>query len=153
MDELSEDQIEEFREAFSLFDIDGSGYIQTKELGTVLRSLGIHFTEEEMNDFILKYDSNGDNIIHFKDFLEILMIKTAESKPEEELREALKLFDPERKHYLEVEHLKKDFKAINPKIDSYQLNEIIEQLKTDGENIKIDETVEKVYNKIKSYVN
>jgi calmodulin len=153
MDELSDDQIEEFREAFSLFDIDGTGYIQTKELGTLLRSLGIHFTEEEMNEFILKYDSNGDNIIHFKDFLEILMIKTAESKPDEELREALKLFDPERKHYLEVEHLKKDLRAIQPKIDNFEMNELIEQLKTDGDNIKIDETVEKIYNKIKSYVN
>ena len=37
---LSEEQIAEFKEAFSLFDKDGDQTITTKELGTVIRSLG-----------------------------------------------------------------------------------------------------------------
>jgi len=36
---LTEEQIAEFKEAFSLFDKDGDGTITTKELGTVMRSL------------------------------------------------------------------------------------------------------------------
>ena len=36
----TEEQIAEFKEAFSLFDKDGDGTITTKELGTVMRSLG-----------------------------------------------------------------------------------------------------------------
>ena len=39
-DQLTEEQIAEFKEAFSLFDKDGDGTITTKELGTVMRSLG-----------------------------------------------------------------------------------------------------------------
>ena len=39
-DQLTEEQIAEFKEAFSLFDKDGDGSITTKELGTVMRSLG-----------------------------------------------------------------------------------------------------------------
>ena len=39
-DQLTEEQIAEFKEAFSLFDEDGDGTITTKELGTVMRSLG-----------------------------------------------------------------------------------------------------------------
>jgi hypothetical protein len=35
--QLSEEQIAEFKEAFSLFDKDGDGTITTKELGTVMR--------------------------------------------------------------------------------------------------------------------
>lgn len=35
----------EFKEAFSLFDKDGDGTITTKELGTVMRSLGQNPTE------------------------------------------------------------------------------------------------------------
>ena len=34
-EQLTEDQIAEFKEAFSLFDKDGDGTITTKELGTV----------------------------------------------------------------------------------------------------------------------
>ena len=45
-DQLSEEQIAEFKEAFSLFDRDGDGTITTKELGTVMRSLGQNPTGE-----------------------------------------------------------------------------------------------------------
>ncbi len=38
-DQLTEEQIAEFKEAFSLFDKDGDGTITTKELGTVSGSL------------------------------------------------------------------------------------------------------------------
>ena len=36
-EQLTEDQIAEFKKAFSLFDKDGDGTITTKELGTVMR--------------------------------------------------------------------------------------------------------------------
>ena len=38
---LTKEQIQEFKEAFSLFDKDGDGTITTKELQTVMRSLEI----------------------------------------------------------------------------------------------------------------
>ena len=40
MDQLTDEQIAEFREAFLVFDKDGDGTITTKELGTVMRNLG-----------------------------------------------------------------------------------------------------------------
>uniref|UniRef100_A0A7S4JC68 Calmodulin n=1 Tax=Odontella aurita TaxID=265563 RepID=A0A7S4JC68_9STRA len=51
-DQLTEEQIAEFKEAFSLFDKDGDGTITTKELGTVMRSLGQNPTEAELMDMI-----------------------------------------------------------------------------------------------------
>ena len=47
-DQLTEEQIAEFKEAFALFDKDGDGTITTKELGTVMRSLGQNPTEAEL---------------------------------------------------------------------------------------------------------
>ena len=52
----------EFKEAFSLFDKDGDGTITTKELGTVMRSLGQNPTEAELQDMINEVDADGKQI-------------------------------------------------------------------------------------------
>lgn len=39
---LSAEEIQDFREVFKLFDVDGSNSIDSQELGTAMRSLGIH---------------------------------------------------------------------------------------------------------------
>ena len=57
--------IPEFKEAFSLFDKDGDGTITTKELGTVMRSLGQNPTEQELHDMINEVDVDGINLIQF----------------------------------------------------------------------------------------
>jgi calmodulin len=56
---LTEEQIGEFKEAFSLFDRDGDGTITTNELGTVMRSLGQNPTESELQDMINEVDEDG----------------------------------------------------------------------------------------------
>ena len=52
--------LSEFKEAFSLFDKDGDGTITTKELGTVMRSLGQNPTEAELQDMINEVDADGE---------------------------------------------------------------------------------------------
>ena len=73
---MTEEQIAEFKEAFSLFDKDGDGTIRIKEfgmkffsfsdmylpkysLGTVMRSLGQNPTEAELQDMINEVDADG----------------------------------------------------------------------------------------------
>ena len=45
---LKEDHILEYQEAFNQFDPDNSGLVATKELGNLLRFLGINPTKEEL---------------------------------------------------------------------------------------------------------
>ncbi len=87
VDQLSEEQIAEFKEAFSLFDRvstqllersvlttnqDGDGKITSKELGTVMRSLGQNPTEAELQDMINEVDSDGNGTIDFPEFLTMM---------------------------------------------------------------------------------
>lgn len=62
-DQLTEEQIAEFKEAFSLFDKDGDGTITTKELGTVMRSLGQNPTEAELQDMVKTHSKHLNGLI------------------------------------------------------------------------------------------
>ena len=57
-DQLSQEQIAELKEAFALFDKNGSGVIMAKDLGTVMRSLGYNPTEAELQEIINKGDDS-----------------------------------------------------------------------------------------------
>lgn len=47
-DFLSEEQIGEFQDAFTYFDTDHDGIINSRELGSVLRQIGQNPTEAEL---------------------------------------------------------------------------------------------------------
>uniref|UniRef100_A0A674MNW5 Calmodulin 2a (phosphorylase kinase, delta) n=1 Tax=Takifugu rubripes TaxID=31033 RepID=A0A674MNW5_TAKRU len=81
-DQLTEEQIAEFKEAFSLFDKDGDGTITTKELGTVMRSLGQNPTEAELQDMINEVDEmireadiDGDGQVNYEEFVQMMTAK------------------------------------------------------------------------------
>ena len=50
--QLSEEQVAEFREAFSPFARDGDRPFTTRDLGALMRSLGQEVTEAELRDMI-----------------------------------------------------------------------------------------------------
>ena len=58
-----------------MFDKDGDGTITTKELGTVMRSLGQNPTEAELQDMINEVDADGNGTIDFPEFLTLMARK------------------------------------------------------------------------------
>ena len=56
----------EIKQAFSLFDKNGDGKITTKELGTVMESLGENPTEAELKEMISEVDTDGNDPFIFK---------------------------------------------------------------------------------------
>lgn len=53
----------ELREAFSLFDKDGSGTISNDELEVVMKSLGQNPTQSELKKMIQEVDVDGINYV------------------------------------------------------------------------------------------
>ncbi|KAL6280016.1 hypothetical protein ACE6H2_016897 [Prunus campanulata] len=66
--ELSEEQVEELKQAFDTFDKDGNGTITTDELSNVMTSLGQSPSEEDLEEFIQQLGGD-DGRVRFDQFL------------------------------------------------------------------------------------
>ena len=153
MEELSDEQIEEFKEAFSVFDPENKGYIPSKELGNLLRNLGIYITNEEKNEYIEKYAHDIEKNISFHDFLKIVFEKISDTKIEDELLEAFNLFEHDKKKEIDIDNFEKDFQHYLPEISDKEIKEIAQFIKHPNSNvINIQEAVQKLTSRIKNHL-
>merc|ERR1712190_221599 len=132
-DQLTEEQIAEFKEAFSLFDKDGDGTITTKELGTVMRSLGQNPTEAELQDMINEVDADGNGTIDFPEFLSLVARKMKDTDTEEELIEAFKVFDRDGNGFISAAELRHVMTNLGEKLTDEEVDEMIREADVDGD--------------------
>ena len=93
-DDMSQDQIDEYREIYNIFDADQSGSIQHDEIAQVMRTLGQNPTDDEVEQMVSAIDVDGNGEVEFDEFI-ILMVQQLkkENMAEEELVEVFKVFD------------------------------------------------------------
>ena len=66
--EITEEQKQEIREDLDLFDSEGTGAIDAKELKEAIRSQGFEPKKEEIRKILAKVDRSGEGIIRFDYF-------------------------------------------------------------------------------------
>jgi calmodulin len=147
-DQLTEEQIAEFKEAFSLFDKDGDGTITTKELGTVMRSLGQNPTEAELADMINEVDADGNGTIDFPEFLTMMARKMKDTDSEEEILEAFKVFDKDGNGFISAAELRHIMTNLGEKLSDEEVDEMIREADIDGDGqINYEEFVKMMMSK------
>ena len=70
-----QNQEEDIREAFKVFDRDGNGLISAAELRHVMTNLGEKLTDEEVDEMIKEADIDGDGHINYEEFVRMMMAK------------------------------------------------------------------------------
>src|SRR6056297_254492 len=68
---LSDQQIEALQKAFDEFDINNDGTITPKEILGILKSHDLYKTQDDISEFVTKYDIDGDQKITFEEYLTI----------------------------------------------------------------------------------
>lgn len=132
---LTEEQIAELKEAFSLFDQDGDGTITTVELGTIMQSLGQNPTEAELQDMINEVDADGNGSIDFPEFLTMMARQMKDIDSTQEIKEAFRVFDKEGKGYISAADLRNVMTNLGEKLTDEEIDEMIREADIDGDGL------------------
>ena len=131
--ELTEEQKQEIREAFDLFDTDGSGTIDAKELKVAMRALGFEPKKEEIKKMINDIDKDGSGTIDFDEFLQMMTAKMSEKDSREEILKAFRLFDDDETGKISFKNLKRVAKELGENMTDEELQEMIDEADRDGD--------------------
>ena len=141
-EDLTEEQKQEFKDVFSLFDKDGDGTVSTKELGVVMRALGQNPTDAEIAEMIKEVDVDGNGEVDFDEFCGLMIKKMNENEPEEELVEVFKIFDKNNDEKIDAEDLKIIFQELGEEVSDEDCRIMIDEHDIDGDSyLNFDEFV------------
>merc|ERR1711865_1023113 len=110
---LSDEQKQELREAFDLFDTDGSGAVDFSELHTAMKALGFEPKKEE--------------------FYIMMAEKMNQKDGKEEMLKGFKLFDDDSTGKISFKNFKRVAKELGEALSDKELEEIIAEADTDGD--------------------
>jgi len=91
--DIPEDFISEMKEAFKLFDKKSTGFLGSKEIPQLLRTLGYNPTETEVNTIMAEVEVDHNGKMNLSQFIMLMHNQVGNTDTMEEMRIAFRAFD------------------------------------------------------------
>ncbi len=131
--DLTEEQKQEIREAFDLFDTEGTGLIDAKELKVALRALGFEPKKEEIRKMLSDVDKEGTGLVSYQSFFDLMTTKMGERDSKEEILRAFRLFDDDETGKISFKNLRRVANELGENMTDEELQEMIDEADRDGD--------------------
>merc|ERR1711907_352432 len=128
------------KEAFELFDTDGSGSIASGELKVAMKALGFEPKPGEIEKLIHSVDDDGDGEMDYDDFERMMEQKILNKDQKDDLLKAFKLMDDDETGKISLKNLKRVAKELGETMTEEDLLEVIAESDKDGDGeLSVDE--------------
>ena len=129
---VSQEQIEEIKEAFNIFDVDSSGSIDYRELKAAMKALGIKVDKAELKKMITDVDEDGSGEIELPEFIQMMTAKMGDSDTREEIEKVFKMFDTSGKGKIEFIDFKRICKELGESMTEDQQQSMFDHADAGG---------------------
>mmetsp|Transcript_7044 Transcript_7044/g.5008 ORF Transcript_7044/g.5008 Transcript_7044/m.5008 type:complete len:173 (+) Transcript_7044:31-549(+) len=137
---LTEDEIEEIREAFSLFDTDNSGVIDPKELKAAMKSLGFEQKNPTIYGMISDLDTPENSAgINFDHFLDAITDKLGNKETRQGISRIFELFDDDNSKTINIHNIRRVAKELGETMSADELKEMLERAASNGDEITFED--------------
>ncbi|EAY15457.1 centrin, putative [Trichomonas vaginalis G3] len=137
---LNDEQIREIKDAFDMFDVDGSGKIDPQELCVSLYTLGFDGVRDEVKKIIAELENIKGRYIDFPEFLKLVNATMQNRDPQDEMDKAFQRFDDDCTDRISFRNLKRVSLELGEQLTDEELQEMIRvaDIDKDGEIGKDD---------------
>ncbi|MBA0553001.1 hypothetical protein Goshw_010486 [Gossypium schwendimanii] len=135
---LNDEQISELREIFRSFDRNNDGSLTQLELGSLLRSLGLNPSSDQVEALIHKADTNNNGLVEFSEFVSLMAPELLSEKSpysEEQLKQLFKMFDRDGNGYITAAELAHSMAKLGHALTAEELTGMIKEADTDGDGM------------------
>ena len=143
---LSNDEVDEIRQAFDLFDTNGTGKIDPKELKAAMQSLGFDTKNPTIYTLIADLDTpeaakNGG--VNFDDVVGSINNKLGDKESKEGIHRIFELFiDDPNSDTITLSSLKKIAQELGENMSAEELKDMLERASSNGTELTFDEFYE-----------
>lgn len=142
--QLTDEQRQEIREAFELFDADKNGLLDGHEMKVSMRALGVvDVTREDIQRYMqdcAARDQHGQPLMDIAGFTDIMTEKFALRDPRQEMVKAFQLFDENNTGKISLRSLRRVARELGENMSDEELQAMIDEFDTDQDGeINLDE--------------
>ncbi|XP_071558783.1 uncharacterized protein [Temnothorax nylanderi] len=139
---LTEQQKSDIKEAFDLFDPDGTGKIASKDLKIVLRALGFEPTVKEIQTLVAEVAPERPTELSYEEFVKVMSIKMTDEDVQSDIIRAFRLFDDDKTGKISFKNLKRVAIELGENLSDEELFDMITQVDEDGDGqISLEEFI------------
>uniref|UniRef100_F7HCD0 Calmodulin-like protein 4 n=1 Tax=Macaca mulatta TaxID=9544 RepID=F7HCD0_MACMU len=142
---LSQDQINEYKECFSLYDKQQRGKIKATDLMVAMRCLGASPTPGEVQWHLQTHGIDGNGELDFSTFLTIMHMQIKQEDPKKEILLAMLMADKEKKGYIMASDLRSKLTSLGEKLTHKEVDDLFREagIEPNGK-VKYDEFIHKI---------
>ncbi|KAJ2748957.1 Calcium-binding component of the spindle pole body (SPB) half-bridge [Coemansia nantahalensis] len=131
---ISDDKIDEIKEAFGLFDTNKDGFIDYFELKVAMRALGFDQKKDEVLRVLQQCGTDDGSKIGIDGFVKVMSAMIAARDPVEEYKKAFKLIDEGGSGMITAPNLRRIARELGENISEDEIQAMIDEfdLNNDG---------------------
>ncbi len=140
---LSNDEVDEIKQAFDLFDTNGNGRIDPKELKAAMQSLGFDNKNPTIFQLIAELDTNENaknGGIEFDQFVDAINNKLGDKETRDGIRRIFDLFiDDPNSDTITLSSLRRISRELGEQMSQEELKDMLERASSNGTELTFEE--------------
>ncbi|KAK0408368.1 hypothetical protein QR680_003911 [Steinernema hermaphroditum] len=136
LERYSDEELQEYKQVFDMFDTDRSGAIGLGELEIAMQNLGLDPKPEDLERIINEVDQIGNHEIDFDEFCEVMnKLNQKQNGWNQVVRECFEVFDRKKNGHITKEEFEATLRELGDFTNSSVIDEIFADVDVDANGI------------------